>query len=71
MTYLLPYLTNLTTFTHTVHIFFYFSIVFLNVRLFIRCVTQCCYFCRTALLHLGQVAVVNATWLVKCLKLVK
>ena len=31
----------------------------LTVRLFIPCVTLCCCLCRTALLYLGQVAVVN------------
>jgi hypothetical protein len=36
-----------------------FSIVLLTVRLFIPCVTLCCCLCRTALLYLGQVAVLN------------
>ena len=56
--YLLLYLPNLTTFAHTVY---RFSIVLLTVRLFIPCVTLCC-FCRTALLYLVQVAVVNENW---------
>ena len=43
---------------HTLYIDFLFSIVLLTVRLFIPCVTLCCL-CRTALLYLGQVAVVN------------
>ena len=34
-------------------------VVLLTVCLFIPCVTLCCCFCRTALLYLGQVAVVN------------
>ena len=60
MAYLLPYIPNLTTFAHTVHRknIFLFSIMLLTVRLFISCVTLCCL-CRTALLYLGQVAVVN------------
>ena len=37
----------------------------LSVRLFIPCVTLCCCFCRTALLCLGQVAVVNENF--KCI----
>ena len=57
MAYLLPYL--LTSFAHTVYIFY---IVLLTVRLFIPCVTLCCFW-RTASLYLGQVAVVNETWL--------
>ena len=45
-----------------------FSTVLLTVCLFIPCVTLCCCMCRTALLYLGQVAVVNenlfsTTWL--------
>jgi hypothetical protein len=43
---------------HTLYINF-FSIVLLTVCLFIPCVTLCCCLCRTALLYLGQVAVVN------------
>ena len=57
MAYLLPYLRypNLIC-THCID----FSIVLLTVCLFIPCVTLCCCcLCCTALLYLGQVAVVN------------
>ena len=40
-------------------VFFLLSIVLLTVRLFTPCVTLCCCLCRTALLNLGPVAVVN------------
>jgi hypothetical protein len=42
---------------HTLYIDF--SIVLLTVSVFTPCVTLCCCLCRTALLYLGQVTVVN------------
>jgi hypothetical protein len=56
MAYMLPYLPYLTSFAHTVYRLY---IVLLTVCLFIPCVTLCCCLCRTALLYLGPVAVVN------------
>ena len=49
----------LTSLLHLHTLYTDFSIVLLTVRMFIPCVTLCCCFCRTALLFLGQVAVVN------------
>ena len=54
MAYLLPY-PQILLHLHTLYIDF--SIVLLTVRLLIPCVTLCCL-CHTALLYLGQVAVV-------------
>ena len=55
MAYLLPTSSCLL---HTLCIDL-FSTVSLTCLLFIPCVTLCCCLCHTALLYLGQVAVVN------------